>query len=215
MTYVPYDGFLQEVLPQCPGVPELVAINAIRNAAIDFCEQSQWLQYPAAAIDGVANQAVYALAVLTDTRVSMITDAWWDTLRLIPKSEDQLAQLFGADWRTMQGGPNYYLRDTDPTSITVVPYPIISEPGALTMKTTLCPTRASMTVDPNLIEYWLEPIASGAKARLMAMPGQPYFNRTSALAEALMFRKGVSDAKIQVNRGLGRAVVNMRPPVFI
>ena len=43
MTAVSYEVFLPEVMPYVHDVPEIVAVQAIRNACIEFCEETQYL----------------------------------------------------------------------------------------------------------------------------------------------------------------------------
>ena len=69
-----WELYLPEVLVDVPGCPDIVAVNAVRNAAIDFCEKSQVWQYDfTAKVSLVAAQAVYALTPPTGARVNMVT----------------------------------------------------------------------------------------------------------------------------------------------
>lgn len=215
MTYIPYANFLREVLPYCSSAPEIVAQNAIRNAAIEFCDKSHWLLYTPDAANGVANVSEYDIDTPNDTRLARLITAWWDNAQIMPKSEEQLRDLYGVDWRTITGSPNAYTRTDDTTQIVVVPYPVVSEPSALTMIIAIAPTRDSLTCDSDLYERWAEVIAHGALARLMSTPAQAYTNMSASVAHAVQFRAGISDAKIERNRGLDRAVLNARPPRFI
>lgn len=215
MSYVAYTGFLRSVLPFCNGVPQAVAIDAIRNAAIEFCEETMWLQYTPAAVNGVAGTASYTFAYPSDTIVSRIIDAWYDTYPLAPVSEETLAATYGLDWRTMTGAPIYYLVTDDPTKIVLVPTPSVSGTADLKCLAALRPSRDSLTIDGNLYEWWLEVIAHGAKAALMATPQQAYTNMTAAGVSAQKFRDGIFKAKADRNRGGHRATLVMRPPQFV
>jgi len=212
MTYIPYGNFNRGVLPFCNGLPEIVALDAIRNAAIEFCDQSHWLQYTPDATTGIANIATYQLDTPTDTIVARVMNAWWDSYIMVAKSDDQLQELFGIDWRTVQGTPRYYVQTDDATSLVVVPFPLITEANSLTSLVVLRPSRDSLTCDQVLYEYWYDAICSGALSKLMSTPGQAYTNLKVAAEHAIKFRDGVSRAKIERNRGMNRANVVMRPP---
>ena len=214
MTYVPYDNILPEVTPYCAGVPDEVAINAIRNATIEFCDKTHWLQYSPAALTGTAGQATYAFATPTDTLLARIVSLWYDNFELTAASEDQLDQMVSVEWRILQGSPRYYTHPTDATIVTLAPYPLITEVGAITSMIVLKPTRASTTLDPDLAEKWTETIAAGARMRLHSTPGQSYTSNSQAAVASAMFRSGISDAIVQRNRGMTRAPLVMRPPTF-
>ena len=53
MTAVSYEVFLPEVMPYVHDVPEIVAVQAIRNACIEFCEKTHYLQEKLYAISGI------------------------------------------------------------------------------------------------------------------------------------------------------------------
>lgn len=219
--FVAYDNFMRAVVPHCTGVAEIVAYDAVRNAAIEFCEESHWLQFSPTAQDGISNQAIYTIETPTDTRLVAVTSAWWNNNPILPRSPDQLESLFGQDWRTMTGDPSYYTRvDNNAATLNhaemlVVPYPVSYEPAALTAILTICPLRDSTTCAGDLYERWMEVIAHGALARLQSTPRQSYSNDNQAAMHAKMFKAGISRAKIDRNRGMERGPINMRPPNFV
>lgn len=215
MAYIPYSNFLREVMPFVPGAPQTVIIDAIRNAAIDFCEQTEWLQYYPAAQDGIANTPLYGVLPPTDTRLAKVKSVWWDLYLLRPRSSDELSLIYGIDWEQISGLPIYYTQPADATQIQMVPAPQSTMAGAVTMLVALCPTRDSTTVDSDLYERWLEVICDGAKARLMATPQVSWSSMAAAEMYARKFRSGIGTAKIARNQGLVRPGASMRPPRFI
>ena len=44
MSEISYEVFLPEVMPFVRDVPEIVAVQAIRNAVIEFCEETHYMQ---------------------------------------------------------------------------------------------------------------------------------------------------------------------------
>lgn len=215
MTYVPYDSFLRGVLPFVAGCPELIAIDALRNAAIEFCEQTHWLQYDADAQNGVANVATYWLDCPNDTIITRVSDAWYDCWHLAAKSPDQLSAMSGIEWRTLGGNPRFYTASGDSTQLTLVPYPLVTESLALTAIVTIRPSRNSLTIDQDVYEKWYEVITAGALARLLAMPGQSFTNGTRSAKADQDFRRGIAKAIADRNRGDTRANLVMRPPRFV
>lgn len=215
MATVPYDNFLAEVLPDCPGAPDEAAINAIRNAAIEFCDESLWYQYTPGAVVGVPGVATYALSTPAGTLLQRVTMAWYEGTVLFAKSADQLNALSGTEWRTLQGTPQYYTQSDDATVIVLVPFPLIASTIGLTSLVALRPSRVSTTIDSDVYEKWAEVIAFGAKARLQGAAGQSYTNVAASERNAMKFRLGIAKARMERNRGLVRGDLVMRPPRFV
>jgi len=89
--------FLPEVMQYVPDVPEFVAINSLRNAAIEFCEKTRVLQIdlsPTALIVGKAN---YLMVVPPDLKFVDLVEAYADDRLLIPKSSEELSRIYRAD----------------------------------------------------------------------------------------------------------------------
>ena len=212
--YVPYDAFLQEVLPYVPECPELEAINAIRNTIIEFCTKSVWYVNEQT-FDLSALQDDYTLPTLPfGTEMVAIQDVWYDNLHIKPKSADDLKRLFGFDWRVLAGRPAYYTQLV-PGTIRVCPMPLLSETAAISLIISLKPTRDSTSCDGTIYDRWLEGIAYGAKARIMSLPQQPFTDPQTAMVNKAMFNTAIGEARIERNRGMTRATLHVRPPKFV
>lgn len=214
MTYVSYDDFLPEVLPYVHDCPQPVAINAIRNACIEFCDQSQYLLYEHDPITYTANVGSYEFDPPTDTSVARVDSAWTQDFPLHPKSQDELKTMFGFAWRELVGDPRFYTQ-LSPDEIILVPIPAVYQAEALKMIVAIKPLRTSSAVDPSVFENWAEVIAYGARARLYDTPGQPYSDAQQAIKFRSWFESGIGNAKIERNRGLTRTGTVLRPPPFI
>lgn len=214
MTTAPYDNFLPEVLPYVPECPELVALNAIRNAVIEFCNKSMWL-VSEQTFDLVGLQRDYQpLTLPVDTELVRVQDAWYDHIALKPAGEEDLKRLYGFDWRVVTGRPAYYTQLL-PDTICLCPIPLQDEAGAIDMIVAIMPVRSSTSCDTTLYERWLEGIACGAKARLMMLPQQSYSDAQAAMANKAMFNTAIGEARIERNRGMTRATLRVRPPKFV
>ncbi len=131
--------------------------------------------------------------------------AYFNTLLLIPKSPDELADIYrmGA-WDQLEGSPQYITRTIKP-EVLLVPIPYITQPGALYLRTALAPTQDSTEIDSEIYEQWADAIAWGARARLLAQPRQDYTDKAGAIEAAKMFNYHINRARIQMNKGLTRA----------
>jgi hypothetical protein len=197
---VDYSQFLTEVTPYASGVPEFVAINAVRNAVIEFCRKTHYWQEDLDPASGTAKVPNYPVDTPPNTVLVDIVGAWYNGTLLVPKSIDELSQIYRTlDWRTIDGNPAYYTRVIEP-EIILVPYPTASLPNALTMRVALAPTRNSTYVDSALYEHYVEEIGFGARARLYSMTGQPFANDADAKTYALKFRVAMDKARIRTSK---------------
>lgn len=215
MSSVSYEVFLPEIMPYVHDVPSIVATQAVRNACIEFCEQTRFLQTTLDPMATTAAQPTYDLDADTGYVVVDVIQAWFGDSLLIPKSPDELTNIYRAtDWRTLQGNPYYFFRERADV-LTVVPMPAVSEPNKLKARVAVAPTRASSTVDADLFERFLEPIAFGARARLYDTPGQTYFDKASALDYRKRFNDAMAEVRTRINKGMTRASVRIEFQRFV
>lgn len=201
---VPYEEFLPEVMQFCPDVADLVAVNAIRNACIEFCQKTRYWQIEVDPIDVVANKSNYVIPTPADTKMVGIVYAYYQTNLLVPQPPDTLANIYRlGDWRELQGSPQYITQIIKPEVI-LVPQPSFAAAGGLKVRVAIAPTRDSTEVTSELYENYLMQIADGAKAILYATPGQPYYDRALAKECQILFRAGIANARIAIDKGLTR-----------
>lgn len=211
---VPYSNFLPEVLPYVHDVAEFIALNAIRNACIEFCCETQYLLWAPNSIDGVANQPEYVLTPPGTYQISRVLLAWYDSLPLTPVDLDRLNELYSQDFRG-NGGEPQYITQVQPNIVALVPYPLSDDVGGLNAIFAMEPTPASVTVDASIFNKYMETIGMGARARLLDTPDQPYYNPQSAMRYRTWFRSAMSKATIERSRGLGRRNPCVRPPYLV
>ena len=199
----PYSTFLTKVSPEVPGCPLSVAEDAVREAAIEFCEKGwAWIHTPAA-ISSVANQGTYAFTPPVGAMVSRVLQAWYDNRQLVPRTADQLAEDY-ANWTTVTGSPKYMIQN-DEENLTVVPNPTAAVVDAITMRVALRPTRASTDIETRIYEHHLDAIAMGAKAKLMMMADKTWSNLNMAATYQSMFDDKIAVARYKAQKGYGRA----------
>ena len=202
---VSYEAFLPEVMQYCPDVPEIIALNAIKQSCIEFCEKTRYWQIDQDPMTSISGVSKYEIDVPSGTKFVDVIEAWYDRKLLIPKSAEELSKIFRfTDWRSMTGSPAYITRMI-PTEIEVIPAPQTQMVDAITMRIAIAPTRASTTVDDDLYESYFEYISYGARARLYGTPKQPYFDKASAMEYERRFRAAITEVRTRVNKGLSRA----------
>jgi len=208
---VTYDYFFPEVIPFVRDVPEFVALNAIRNACIEFCEKSTYWRQIVDPITIVAEQAEYDLDIEAGTGVSQILSAYMGSRELAIMAPEGIKELIGPDWRDQTGMP-MYVTSEEYNIIRVVMIPETTSDDDLSLTVALRPLRSSTKVSKDVYERYSEIIGFGARARLHDTPQQPYSDEESAMKFRKWFESGIGEAKIAANRARSRTVLYVRPP---
>lgn len=199
-----YTSFLPQVVPEVPGCPLAVAEDAVREAAIEFCEKGWAWIYTHPALTSVINVGTYAFTPPTGSLVSRVLQAWYEKRQLVAKTADQLSELY-ENWTTQTGSPQYTVQDNE-ESLIIVPMPTVGVADAIRMRVVLRPTRASTDIETRIYEYHLDAIAMGAKAKLMMMSDKPWANPKMAPAYMAIFEEKIDAARYKAQKGYGRAV---------
>ena len=202
---VPFDDFLPEVMQFMPDVPELIARNAVRNAAIEFCEKTRYWQIDINPISVVAGKNNYVIETPSGTKYVGMVNAYYDTNLMIPKGPDELASIYRmGDWQQVEGTPQYVTQIIKPEVI-LVPTPYQNKANCFHVRVAIAPTRDSDEISQDIYEQYLMVIANGAKGILYNTPGQSYFDRTAAKECQMYFRAGIANARIAIDKGLTRS----------
>lgn len=211
---VSYDVFLNSVLPYAIDVSEPAAIDSIRTVCIDFCERTGIWQARGNTLSVVKGTAEYPISVpALDARHVRISRLYFDKRRLVPISEDGLANSSSLDTREQEGEPRQYFETPD-GFIVFDMLPDRSIVGGVVYDQVLTPTQDSEEVGLDIVyEKYKSVIACGALARLFYTQGQPYYNPQASQERSRMYEMGVSAAKNFVNYGYGRGklMVAQRP----
>jgi hypothetical protein len=210
MTAVSYEVFLPEVMPYVHDVPDIVAVQAIRNACIQFCEETHYLQENLDPITGIEGVGEYDLdANDGNYKVVEIMQAYYGDQLLIPKAQEELNQIYRtSNWEDLKGNPYYYFRPRA-SVIRLVTKPVTTDANKLKVKAAIAPRRASTTVDEELFERFLEYIAHGARARLYNTPNQPYYDPKAAMEYTKRFNDEMAEVRTRVYKGLTRAAARI------
>jgi hypothetical protein len=211
-----YTAWLDHVAVDVPGITKEFAVDAIRNAVIDFCEKSRLYKYEPAAINVVASQASYPLiaggALPADTALWDVLYAAHDGVEIYPKGKAELDGLV-TDWRlsTTTGVPGYYMLGVDRASIRLVTTPADSLAGGLTLELALKPLRASTTCPDWILENHIDAIKHGAKWKLFSMQKKPWANAQLALYHMQEFDIACGQGDIMAGRDNTRAPLRTTP----
>ncbi len=210
-----YEDFLIEVTPYVRDVPEIVAVQAVRNACIQFCEKTRVLQTNLDPMTAIAKQSEYDLEPDAGYTVVDIMEAWYGDQLLIPKAVEELTRIYRtSNWNELEGNPYYYFRQ--PTTVMrLVPTPKQSEASKIKVRAAIAPTRGSSSIDSEIYERYLEFIGYGARARLYDTANQPYYDPKSAQVYLKRFSDAINEVRTRVNKGLTRAATQIEFQRFV
>lgn len=212
MATVTLEQFLPEVLLECPGVPNPVAINALRNACFDFCRKSLFWNETQAQVAYVAGTSEYALTPVTDAQiVSVLSLNVDEKYAIYPWPLDQVVSA-RPNWATAEGSVMGFVQ---PKPGTVVLISVPDTAGYFVPAVAYAPTRSATAVDERLYNQYLETIKYGALWKLKMMAGQPWADPSGAAYYEGHFWMGVGAATIERNRSNSRASVRVNPVPFI
>lgn len=210
-----YDSFLPWVLTNVPGVPEVAAIQGLRDASIQFCEQTLIHQVDHDPVTVIANTVDYDLETpVSGTRVHKIMRAWFQGSELRPEAPDQVNspsiynQNIGGV-TTNKTKPQTFIQK-DWATFSVFPIPDQTYPNSVTLRIALAPLRSATSCEDFLYQNWGEAIAHGASARLLAMPGKSWSNPNAAAYHQTQYQIGINQARQQATHGYVRANLQVR-----
>lgn len=199
MAAASYDTLLPEVLMYAAQCPEPVAINAIRNACIEFCEGSLYLQQDMDAIPVVANETVYPVDAPSGYDVvRVLKPLYYDGRKLGDFAAHGVDT--SDDWRQKMG--DYPLAWTcfQEDEITVWPVPLVGG-ASLTGRIAIAPTVTSTQVESRLLSGHRLVLRDGALAQILDYPDQPFTNPDKAKGFAARFASAITNARVQVAAG--------------
>lgn len=206
MTTALFNTLFDEVLPDVPGVPQNVALNAIRNSIIEFCARSQIWTAEHSAVDIVATQADYPFVPpIADTVIAGVSSVRYNGIRIYPVTLTELDSEV-TNWKIRTGPPKrHFQRSSDKLSL--FPIPSDSLAGALTFTVALKPSRASTGADSWLFEKYREEFAHGAKYKLFGMQKKPWTDPALAGYHKDLFDVAVSNAAREAAKSMSKTAI--------
>lgn len=205
-----WEDYLLEVLPDTPGCPVQVAENAIRNSAIEFCNESRvWRDRPD---DVPVTQGTSVYPIVTPANSEMIA------LHRV-KHADESTPMFTiptihldqARLSTTQQRPRWF---NQPTPATVEFFLVPDATYTIELWAILKPTKDATEGEDFLFDDWLEPIAHGAKARLKAMAARPWGDKSMIQFHRRLFINGWVEARIRDAKSNVASSSTARPQSF-
>lgn len=199
------DALYPFVLPEVIGCPEPLLAQQIMLTAHSFCtETGVWdeVQDPILTSAGIADYEIDAPASAEMLRVRSV---WLDGRELSPK---QMRTPLVANF----GTPSSYHAALARGQITLDAKPQAKQ--SLVVRAVYAPKLTGQALPDFLLLRYVLAIASGAKARLMLMPGQAWSNPALAQFHAAQYQGAVIDARIDMERDNLTGSLRVKPRPF-
>lgn len=200
--------FLPRLMPYVVGCPEPMATQALVDSAIAFCNDSLALHSVLEAQQTQINNPEFDIGVATGQAVCRVLRVWVNDREIKGAAVDQINDAGGTS-----GQPRmFYTRQID-SVLTALLHPTPDAVYSLRVEVATRPTRAAKSFENDLFDLWLEPVIEGAKARLMAIPDQPFSNPGAAVSAAANAMYLSRKARVEGSYGRTRATgrVQARP----
>jgi len=211
---VAYDAFLPRVLIDAYGCPEIVATQAIRDAVIEFCSRSNFIQRDHDPITVVTGISDYDLEPPAGQLVVKILKCWFKMTELSPIAPDFVDSPAFYNSSIPDNAPSIAtplsFTQKDERTFSIYPSSKDTVANGLTLRISLKPTRASTTCEDSIFEDYAETIAHGALARILVSPGKAYMNVAAAGMHGAAFNTGINDARQRASRGHVRSGMQVR-----
>lgn len=209
------DVFLSRLLPSVPGCSEPLALQALRDTAIDFCDKTHVVRVVTAASALVAGQLNYQVGVPASQRLARIHKAWLGDTELAYAPPTLVSALRAYRDTTAPAGqrPRFF-RESATGEVAVFPMPGAGVTEELTFLVATMPSRSALEVDEVLYEDWAEAIVAGARARLHAVPDTPFSSDSASLTQQREYTQRVSRAAAEVIHGRGQGSTSVQPRAF-
>jgi len=185
--------FLPGILPECLGVPDIVAFDALKNSVIELAERGRIIHWASDPMALSPNVPEVEIETEDYTYLASIETVTLDGIPLRPRSWEQMDKNLPG-WRKVQGTPFAFTRIDDIT-IRLVYTPVERSAGeGLVIQGWLAPTRQAVAVPDEFYHRWYRAVCNGAKAQLMMMPEKPWTNMQLATAIRSTFEEQVNHA---------------------
>lgn len=205
-----WKSYLPQVLPHVRGCPTSLAINAVRDAAIELCSKSRIWRSTLTAQNIVADQDEYTLSPPSNTTVITPVYVEVDEIVIRPMAADTLDHI-APRWRIGGALKAYHMLDATTLKLSWTPDEAVTD--GLVVMVSLKPTEDSTQGDDILYDDWKRGIAAGAIGALKMMSDERWSDAVGAekFRETFLFESANAKARARKSRTYRGTQVKMRP----
>lgn len=199
LSLILLEEFYTDIYPTVPGCPEMTIENAVRAAALGFCEKTGIVQYDMDPITVVSGQHEYDFESPDEMIVHSILNANYDGHPLTVLSSKLIEQRYPRH-REYNGAPEGIFRK-DACIFKLYPVPDTTKVNSLYMTVVVKPAPNSEYVPELLLNDHKQAIVDGALARLLMLPTKDWTNGALAGAHTAAFVGAITEASRRARRG--------------
>ena len=208
----PLSAFYPRILPYLPGCPEPIVDQVLVNSAIEFAESSLTLRQNLDPFNTIVGIAQYVLDPPTANHdIHRVMGVTLGGRELHPG----LVEAIRGDLPTANATPRGFYTDRTDNTFTVMLSPPPDTEQSVVVNVTLRPARNATQLDDDLYNIWIDPIVSGAIARAMQIPNQPFTDYARAEALLASAAKQTNASRIESMYGLTRGSMRVRARSFV
>lgn len=211
-------AFLSRVLPDVPGCPDVLATQAIMDAAIEIFDETHIWEVTSDPIRLSNLEDTYEPDAVTGARIGKIKKVWCGQREVIFKTPSGLTDAL-PDWQTARSSEPTYYTSPDGVSVRVHPMPFSVNGATITILASYVPKddmsgTTSPVIPDALGMRYRDAIVAGAKARLMVVPERKWSNERLAGYYQTQFDNAKADIRIKAIHGSQPGTMTARPVSF-
>lgn len=184
--------FFPRLIPSVIGVSEPLALQALADSAIQFCDQSLAVTVNLDPITVPVGMSAVELEPPAQTTIAQILFAWYDQKVMQPTPYGQMTNIYRPDGTPVDYTVEYI---DEVVNFMVYPAPKDLVKNGLVIRCALRPTRDATQVHDILYQRYSEGIIAGAQAILCNMPDQPWTDYTRAASMGVLARARANQAR--------------------
>lgn len=184
----PVSELLTRLMPRVVGCPEPLALQALVDSGVEFCEKSLVVRHTLDTVTTRSGVQSYSLDAPSQQRAARVLSVTYDgrTINAVPPGNPGELDFGGV--------PLAYSTRFDGPELLLELYPTPNAPGSLVVQIAAAPTLTASSFEDELVTRWYDAILAGAWARLMSTPNQPFTNFDLAAAYNTMYRAETAKA---------------------
>lgn len=206
-----WSDWYPDILPHLPGCPVPIVDHELRRASQVFFEGSRAWKMKLDAIQVRSNEEIVEIDTGdASTNIVRIEHAWYDGNPIDVLTPEQMFDSFSGDWHNHTGIPVAIVQ-FEPGVVRLYPLPNSNASIGLVVEASVKPSNSSKGIPENLRIKFFEPIAAGAKARLMNYPNQAWTNFELGMALSSVFDSEINKARLNASLSYGRGRIVSHP----
>lgn len=205
----PLADFLPRLLPYLAGCPAPMAVQALLDSAVAFCEGSMAIRHRIDTFTQPAKLGLIDLDLPAQQSVARVLALWADGVKLSPTAVDNAPAP-----SSQSGKPSTYYSQRSGSEFVLILQPTPSAACQVVVDVALRPLYSATQVENDLFELWLPAVVAGAMSRLMAISDQPFTNLSMAMAQSAQADRLTAKARVEGSYGRVRGGFSARMKPF-